>query len=215
MPSPRAPRATMVSASSSLMDGPDQELLIARAAGDRRGDDANDAPADAVEPGADAIDGALPRVGIADDAALAHRLAPGLELRLDQRHQPGLWAGQRQRRRQRLPQRDEADIGDDRARRFRNAARIQRARIAALERHHRRQPRQTRIELTMADVDGVDPARAGFKQRLGEAAGRGADVEGNDAGDGKAKVREAGPELDGAARNMVLSAGDLDGSVCR
>src|SRR5215813_11680760 len=184
MPSPRAPRPTISSAPSSAMDGSEQKFLIAGAAGNRRGDHPGNAPARAIEPGAHAINRALPLGRIADDAALAHRLAPGLELRLDQRNQPGVPVRPRQRRRQRLAERDEADIGDDGADQFGDVARIERARIAALKRHHRRQPRQTRVQLTMADVDGVDPARAGFEQHLGEAAGRGADVESDNAGDG-------------------------------
>ena len=43
----------------------------------------------------------------------AHGRAPRLELRLDQRHQPGSRTRQRQRHGQRLRQRDEAHVGDE------------------------------------------------------------------------------------------------------
>ena len=36
---------------------------------------------------------------------------------------------------------------------------------------------QPRMQLTAADIDGIDAARAAREQHLGEAAGRGADVE--------------------------------------
>src|SRR6185295_19987166 len=114
MPSPRAPSPTTSKPSSAAMHRSDQELLIARAAADRRGDDAGQAPAGlGAKPVRDKPDRALPVGSSAYDAALAYGAAPGLELRLDQADQPGLRRRQGQGRRQGLGERDEADIGDD------------------------------------------------------------------------------------------------------
>ena len=51
--------------------------------------------------------------GIADDTAFADGLTASLELRLHQHDEPGAGSSEAKRRRERLGQADEAQIGDD------------------------------------------------------------------------------------------------------
>ncbi len=137
---------------------------------------------------------------LAHDALLDVALA-GLELRLDQRDQLGARRGQRQRRRQHVLERDEADVDGDDVGGIAEAGGIELANVGAFERHDLRPVAQARMQLVAADVDRVDPARAARQQHLGEAAGRGADVEADAAGDVEAEPVERMRELDAGARH--------------
>ena len=154
------------------------------------------------DPVAHQLHGPLPRRRIADDAALSHGRATRLELRLDQRHQPGSGRAERQRHGQRLRQRDEAHVGDERADRLRHEGAIEPARVATLERDDPRVGGKARVQLVVADVDRIDARRAAVEQHLGEAAGRGADVQGNDALDRETEMVEGGDQLRGSARHV-------------
>src|SRR5262245_59067473 len=136
MPSPRAPSRTIL-LPSAVIDRSEQEFLVTGAAADRRRDDVEHAPTDlSTKPIADELDRALLLGGRTHDAALADGGASHLELRLDQGNEPGPRARQGQRRRQRLGEGNEADIGDDGSDRFRHEAAVKPARITAFERHH-------------------------------------------------------------------------------
>ena len=65
----------------------------------------------------------------------------------------------------------------------------------------------------MADVDGIDPCRAAREQDLGEAAGRGADIEGDDAGNGKSEMVERRRQLQAAARDVAGGGSDRNGGI--
>ena len=160
------------------------------------------------------VHGPLPRRRIAHDAALSHGRPARLELRLDQRHQPGSGPRERQRHRQRLGQRDEAHVGDEGADRLRHERAIEPARVAILERDDPGVGGKARVQLVVAHVDGIDARRAAVEQHLGEAAGRRADVEGNDAVNGKAEMVERGDQLRGSARDVsVRRARQADGGI--
>src|SRR3989338_2782391 len=74
-------------ATHSAMCG-DQEFDIPFRAGDRARDEAIDRPVEAGNPVRYRCAHTLVDFRVAHDTALAHFLAPGLELRLDERHQP-------------------------------------------------------------------------------------------------------------------------------
>src|SRR6478736_2072959 len=89
-PSPSAPSAVISSSAASVVTHcPQQELLVAGAAGDGRGDDALHAPAGLRgEPVAHDVYGALTGGGITHDAALADGGPARFELGLDKGYQP-------------------------------------------------------------------------------------------------------------------------------
>ena len=80
-------------------------------------------------------------------------------------------------RRQHQLERDEADIDRGEIRRLGETRRIERADVGLLERDDRRMAAQPRVQLTAPDIDRVDAPRTAREQHLGEAAGRGADIE--------------------------------------
>ena len=84
MPSPRWPRRAMVSC--SVTRGTQQELGIAVAAFDRRGDDADNAPAERGDETRNVVANRRAHGDVSHDAFLERRAA-GLELRFDQRDQ--------------------------------------------------------------------------------------------------------------------------------
>ena len=145
---------------------------------------------------------------IAHHPALADVRAPGLELRLDQRHQPGPLLGQPQRRLQHLGQADEAGVASDDVDLFGDQAVVERAGVGLFEDDDARVLAQLPGELVGADVDRIDPGRASAEQHVGEPAGRRAHVQRHRAGDVETEKSEAMVELDAAARDpgMVFPA---------
>ena len=69
---------------------------------------------------------------------------------------------------------------------------------------------QTRVELAMADVDGVDAPRAARQQHIGEAAGRSADIETIEAMRIEPESVERRRELDAAARDPGMGRARCD-----
>src|SRR5260370_42452194 len=105
MPSPRRPRRTFPG--RSIMLGAEQEFAIAVAAEDRRGHEAENAPAERRHRIRQILADGGVDPGIADDALLDPGAA-GLELWLDEGDEPCGRPRQRQRRRQNELERDEA-----------------------------------------------------------------------------------------------------------
>ena len=64
------------------------------------------------------------------------------------------------------------------------------------------------VELAVADVDGVDAPRAALQQAVGEAAGRGADVEADQAAGVDAEMLDGGRQL----ARVLLGLYPLSGS---
>src|SRR5262249_36083581 len=98
MPSPRFPSRPI--ARRSITPGPEQELAVAVATRNRRGNDAGDGPAERGHEGGDVLAYSRMDLRIAHNALLA-MTATGFELRLDKRDHPGGRLQQRDRRRQR------------------------------------------------------------------------------------------------------------------
>ena len=70
---------------------------------------------------------------------------------------------------------------------------------------------QLRVELAPSDVDRVDARRSPLEQAVGEASGRGPDVETDPAARVEGEVVEGRRELDASARHVgMLGTGDAD-----
>ena len=84
------------------------------------------------------------------------------------------------------------------------------AHVRPLEHGHAGILAQLRVELAVADVERDHARGAGLEEAVGEAAGRGADVETVLAGDVEAESLERGSELLAAARDEARARGDLE-----
>ena len=146
---------------------------------------------------------------------LTRSAAAELELRLDEADEPRPLARELQHMRQHEPLRNEAHVDDDRVRRFAEHLRRERARVEAFERADARVGREARIELSVADIDGDDLRRAAREQDVGEASGRGADVEADEARRIEREGVERGGELDPAARRPGVGRLGFDRRVAR
>ncbi len=129
---------------------------------------------------------------------------PGLELRLDQHDRERRRREKRERRGQDRPEADEARVAHERtdpAGILAEGGGVEMARIGAFVDGDA--PVRTELpgELTVADVDRVDPRRAAVEQHVGEPAGRGADVECHQPGWRKREAVEPVHELQSAARH--------------
>ena len=80
----------------------------------------------------------------------------------------------------------------------------------ALDHRHARVAAQAVVELPVGDVERDDVRAAPLQQAVGEAAGRGADVERLAPGDGKPEGVQSIGELDPAARHVRRRAFDLE-----
>ena len=88
--------------------------------------------------------------------------------------------------------------------------------VAGVRALHRDDPRvapQRLRELAAADVEGVDASRAALQQDVGEAARRGADVEGDQARRIDLEGVERGGQLVAAAADVRVRLGDRDRRV--
>ncbi len=171
------------------------------AAGDRRREGGFDRPAQSGDEGRDVgADGGVDR-GIAHDALLEMAALADLELRLDQRDELRARGRERERRGQHRLERDEAHVDGDNLWHRVEPGGIERPNVRLLQRHHLGPAAQARMQLVAADVDREDAARAAREQDLGEAAGRGADIEADATRDVDRQPVERMGELDPAARD--------------
>ena len=113
---------------------------------------------------------------------------------------------ERKRRRQDELERDEAHIDRHQVRRLGQERCGQIADIGVLERDHVGARAQFRMQLTASDIDCVDLPRPALEQHLGEAAGRGADIESNPPRRIEAEMIERGRKLHTAARHPWMIA---------
>ena len=180
----------------------DQEFVIAVAAGDRGGDDARDGPAERRD--AMPITSAQTCAWTAGSRTMPFLtcVRPGLELRLDQRDQPrprarasASAAGSTSLSEMKLTSTVTRSGGS--SSRAGSSLRMSVASIATTS----GRAAQARVQLPASDVDRIDAPRAAREQHLGEAAGRGADVEADAAGRIEPEMIERGRELHAAARH--------------
>ena len=116
-------------------------------------------------------------------------------------------AAHAEHRGQHLGQRDERHVDDDQVRRVGQRVGRQRAGVDALDHRHALVARAATVQLAVGDVERDDVRRAALEQAVGEAAGRGADVERATARDGDPERVERVGELDPAARDVAAAGG--------
>jgi hypothetical protein len=113
---------------------------------------------------------------IADDP-FAHLGPARLELWLHQRNDVGARTQDQSDRRENLSQRNKGHVDAHEVDRAREIGRSEVARIEALDDDDACVVSQLPVQLTMANVERYHSGSAALKQYIGEAAGRGADVE--------------------------------------
>src|SRR5579872_3825312 len=195
--------------------GADQELAVAGGTKHRALGDADHGPARLIaEPGGDAVADRLVHRRVAHDPALPDLARAGLELRLDQRHERRALGRQRQRRRQYRLQTDKARIADDQVDRLCDLGAAQIAGVDALMHNDARVLAQFPGKLPAADIDRMHAGGAMRQQHVGEAAGRGADIERGAARRVEAEMIECKGELQPAARYpRMVAAGERERRV--
>jgi hypothetical protein len=190
------------------MAGIEQEFPISLWAEDRTFDNPHDNPTRLRrDPGGGALAHLAVDRRVAHHPTFADTLSAGLELRLDERDERGLFGRERERRRQYRREPDEARITGDYFDGLGDLGSGQVTGVQALVNDDARILPQFPGELTMPDIDGVDPRAAARQQHIGEAASRGADIEGRLTIEVDPKMVQGVSELDPAARNpgMVVS----------
>ena len=133
--------------------------------------------------------------------ALHHMGGAKLELRLDQSDKQSLLRSERQQGREHELQRNEADIAGDHGNRPIESGFGELTGVQPFPRGDARIVLQLAMQLAVADVDGKDIRGAVCEQHMGEAAGRGADVETNAAFRIESESVERCREFDAAARH--------------
>ena len=113
-----------------------------------------------------------------------------------------------------LAQSDERHVDGDQVGRVRKLARLQVARVAALEHGDALVVANPPVELAVADVDGHDLGGTRLQQAVGEAPGRRADVEAAPAGDfDLVELAQRPLELQPPARHVARPLADADADV--
>src|SRR6478752_9556077 len=143
-----------------------------------------------------------PHLVVAHDASLPHVRAPRFELRLDEHDRLPTRRAEAQHRRQRDTHRDERDVADGELRRKREFR--ESAGIRPLEHRHAGVGAEPRMQLAVADVERDHARRTALEQDVGEAAGRGPDIDAVEAGRVDAEPVEPVRELLSAARDVGL-----------
>src|SRR5262249_20379288 len=156
--------------------GHDEELAIAVAAGDGRGDDLCDAPAVRAHEGGNLIADRCVNEWIAHDAFFPLTSA-NFELRLDQRQEMRRRSRKCERRRQDELERDEARIDDDEVGPLGEPRRIEDANVGRFEGYDLRSPPQAWMQLAVSPIHGLDLSRPVSQEDFGKSAEAGADIE--------------------------------------
>src|SRR2546422_105736 len=154
----------------------------------------------------------LRRAGLRHDADALHASASTLLSIMDSR---SLTARREhaEHRGQDLLQRDERDVDDRERRLLAEDPRVERPRVGLLHDHHAGVLAQLGVELAHADVHGVHAGGAALEQAVGEAAGRGAHVEADAAGDLHLESVERVGELLAAPAHERRAPLELDARV--
>jgi hypothetical protein len=111
------------------------------------------------------------------DTAAPDLLAAGFELRLDQGHQEAALPQVGQQRRHHQAQGDEGDVHGHQVDFERQTAGAEIAGVDSLHHHHPGVLAQPPVELGATDVEAPRPGSRRRREHIGEATGRGADVE--------------------------------------
>jgi hypothetical protein len=196
--------------------------VVALHALDRRVDDFDRGAVLLEDTFADAVDGRLASVGVADNAALADVGATGLELRLDENDGgafPGVGqrAERRENRRQNERGGDEGDVhgeeGSGWLRWHEEFAEGEEARVGALAEGDAGIIAERLGDLAVASIYSKDSGGAVLQHTVGEAAGGGADIDAGEAGEVDGPVGEGVLQLEAAAAD-VLEVGAEETDDC-
>lgn len=166
-----------------------------------------------LDPGLDAVTGALMSGGVADDAAGADVLAGEFELGFDE--DDGLAAGfeDGEGGGKDKGERDEGDVGDDEVHEFGDIGGGHVADVEVFAADDAGVIAEFPDELIGADIVGVDSGGAVLEQAVGKAAGGGADIEGDEAGDVDFEVVEGAFEFEAAAADIAWGFFDAEDGV--
>ncbi len=182
-----------------------EELDVAVGAPQRRHHDVGHDHARRGQPVGDLVEHCAVNVGIAHDATFAHSRSPCFELRLHEQHRVGVRGRAAHERRRHRAQRDERQVGDHEIDRPADLVGLEIARVGALQHGHACVGAQRPRELTAPDVDGDDAPRPCLQQAVGEAAGRGAEIEGAHSFHHDREAVERGGQLVATARHEARS----------
>ncbi len=163
-------------------------------------------PGCAIEPGGDAFADLAMERGVAHHAAFADAARADLELRLDEGDEARRGAASASAAGSTVSRPMKLASQTMRVGRLGHLLRREVAGVAALAHDDARIVAQLPGELPVPDIDGIDASRAALQQHVGEAAGRGADVEGDGTGGVDAEMVERMGELDAAARHPGMIA---------
>ena len=201
-----------VRAGAPALGQPHEGLLVALGARQARGREAEHRGAVRAGAAADGDERRAAIVGRAHDAALAHPLAPDLELRLDHGQRVEALRAAGEHGGQHLGQGDEGEVGDHEVGGVGQVAGDEVAGVRALDHRDAIVGAQRPVELTIGDVEGDHVGRAALQQAVGEAARRGPDVQAPAPGDVDARRLQRVGELDPPARDeaRALVDGQLD-----
>ena len=171
--------------------------------------------------GANAVDGGLAGVGVANDAAFADVSAAGFELGFDEDHGaslPGLFGCAECAEDGRQDERggDEGDVHGQKHGRgcgwSEKLAGGEEAGIGAFAEGNARVVAELLGDLAVAGVDGEDGGGSGLEHAVGEASGGGADVDAGESGEGDGPVGEGALEFEAAAADVFeIGAEEADG----
>ena len=148
---------------------------------------------------------------IPDDAALADLAFSHLKLRLDQCENESAIFDQPQHRGNHEPKRDEGCIDHGDVDPVRHAAAVVMAEVCPFDADDPGILSEFPSELAVANIDRIDLHCPRLEEAVGEAAGGGPDVEGNQAPDGKAERIEGAPEFEATPADVrILFTPDPD-----
>ena len=149
------------------------------------------------------------RLRLANDTALTDGLAARLELRLHERDDVAAVAQLLERGRQGQTQRDKGNVRDDEVHTLIDRDAL--PRVHALVHDDAGILAEAPVQLTLSHVDRVDPERPALQQDIGEAPGRGADIDRDLPRDVKPQHVERARELVAATRDVPRAF--LDGEL--
>jgi hypothetical protein len=181
--------------------GVEKIFLIAFGAGDAARLHSEDGEAAFFGGGAQAGNGALVQLRIADDAAFADELFFEFELGLDENEKCGVGRSDGGERGKNFCDGDERNVDGDDSWRFGQVFQFQESRIF-LDLAHALVALEFPVELRGVHVDGEDAARAVLEQAIGEATVGRADIEADAAGDIDGKIGESAFEFEPATAGV-------------
>ncbi len=164
---------------------------------------------------ANVFDDALVNGGVAHDTAPFHVLAPRFKLGFDQgddeaaRSEYAFDRGEQER------EGDEGSIGHGDGGNVREQRGVERARVDSVHGDDARVCAESRVQLVVADIHGIDTRCAVLQEAVGEAARRSADIEADRIFDAQVPVGECGFQFFATSTHEALGRFDGDFGIGR